>query len=153
TDQLSNGLTWAGAARQIAHGDEFLTDYVAGLYNNYLHRPLDANGKTFYLGLFHQGFTAEQVKAEMLESNEYFNEQQKFGAGNYGFLFGMYRDVLGQTLDQTGIAFWGGQLAQGASPFAVALGIVSTPGALDRVVELAYQQYLGHGAGGGAAFW
>jgi hypothetical protein len=137
-------------ALQIAHSDEAYAHILQGLYTNYLGRSLDANGELFYLGLIHQGATLEQVKAQIFQSTEYFI---KNGGTNFGFLTGVYRDGLGVPLDQTGIAFWGTQLAQGTLPINVALAIVSTPAGLNHVVQLAYPTFLGRTADSSASNW
>ncbi len=150
TGQLESTLTRFVAAQQMTHSDEYLTDYITGLYKSYLNRALDTNGKFFYLGLFHRGFTAEQVKAQIFQSDEYV---QKNGGNNFGFLTGVYHDALGVPLDDAGRNFWGTKLAKGESPNDVALEILRTPAAESRVVQAGYPLFLGRPADAGATFW
>jgi hypothetical protein len=154
TNQLENGLTRFSAAQLMTSSTEYRTVYVNGLYNSYVQSPLDDNGRMFLLGLFNQGGTPEQVKAQIFQSAAYIaSAQQRYGAGNFGLLSGLYHDILGRTLDESGRVFWGTQMAQGMSPYNVALNILNSQAAEGRVVQLAYPQFLGRAADAGAASW
>jgi hypothetical protein len=154
TNQLENGLTRLTAAQLMTRSDEYRTVYVNGLYLSYVQSILDDNGRMFLVGLLDQGATPEQVKAQIFQSAAYLaSAQQRYGAGNFGFLSGLYHDVLGRSLDDASRAFWGTQLAQGVSPYNVALNILNSSAAEARVVQLAYPQFLGRAADASAAGW
>ena len=59
-------------AAAILANQEALQDEVRSLYSQLLQRPADANGLTHFTNELQQGATNEQVRAEILGSDEYF---------------------------------------------------------------------------------
>jgi hypothetical protein len=137
--QFANGLTPLEAAQQILQSGEYRTKFADAVYQSYLGRPADSTGQSYVSQLFQQGATSQQIKALVLASPEYF---QKNGGTNDGFLAGLYRDVLGVPLDDAGRATYGAQLAAGASRYDVALAVLRSPAAADRLVQQAYLKLL-----------
>ncbi len=150
TNKLDSTLTRFSVAQQMTRSDEFQTLYVRNLYTTYLHRPLDESGRLFYLGLFRQGATTEEIKARFFTSDEYVNLN---GGGTLGLLNGIYRDALNQSLDDAGRNLWSTKLAQGESAYNVALEILSTRAADNLVVQQGYPLYLSRPADAGAGDW
>jgi hypothetical protein len=65
-----------------------------------------------------------------------------------------YRAFLGRAADSGGLTFWTAQLAKGASPNSVGLGIATSTEAATHFVTRAYQTYLGRAPDqAGLTFW
>jgi hypothetical protein len=65
---------------------------------------------------------------------------------NGRFVDRVYRDLLGRTVDPTGLAFWTGMLSQGASREQVVMGIENSPEFRTDVVESLFMRFLGRPA-------
>jgi hypothetical protein len=151
TGLMGSGLSRLTAAQEITQSDEYRTNFGQGLYETYLGRAMDVVGSNYVLQLFHGGATEDQVKASILQSDEY---NRKNGSSVNGFLTGLYRDVLGTAADAGGLAFWGGKMAGGMTRYQVALAFLQTASADAREVQLGYLQLLGRGADAmGLTYW
>ena len=149
--QFANGVTPLEAAQQIFQSAEYHTKFADAVYQSYLGRPADVVGQGYVMQLFQQGVPSQQIKALILASPEYF---QKNGGTNDGFLAALYRDVLGVPLDDAGRATYGAMLAAGASRYDVALAILKSPAAADRLVQQAYLKLLHRAADpAGLQYW
>jgi hypothetical protein len=136
----------------IEHSFEYRTLRVNDLYTSLLHHPADAYAFQFWRGLMASGLTEEEVQADILGSLEYF--QARGGGTTDGFLTALYHDVLGRGVDPLGRALFGGQLASGASPGAVAMTVVSSMEARQDEVDGLYRRFLNHSADAvGLQFW
>ncbi|HEV3021949.1 MAG TPA: hypothetical protein VGX76_05760, partial [Pirellulales bacterium] len=62
------------AAAVVFGSDEYRHDLVAGFFQQYLDRPADPNGESFFVGLLAQGDGDEQVIAAMTAADEYFHK-------------------------------------------------------------------------------
>jgi hypothetical protein len=148
TSAINSGESRQQVAEQIVQSSEYRTVVIQSLFNTYLGRAANSSDLGYFQGLFQQGSTIEQIKAQILSSSEYYT---KNGGTNYGFLFGVYRDVLNATLDNTGRNTWGTMLSNGSSRYTVALAIMAAIGpdgmdtALERLVQTTYPQLLGRG--------
>jgi hypothetical protein len=140
--QIAAGMTPLQVAQSITHSQEFYTNLVSGMFQTYLGRTLDSGGQNLVQQLVN-GATVQQVEAQILSSDEYFN---KSGGTTDAWITALYHDVLGMPADQTAFSYWEGQLASGQSRTQVALAIINSQAGLDRVVRLAYQQLLGRTA-------
>jgi hypothetical protein len=59
-------------AGTIFHGQEHQQVALNDFYQQFLHRPLDAAGRTYWLGRYQAGMWTEEILAEMLASNVYY---------------------------------------------------------------------------------
>jgi hypothetical protein len=148
---LEGGFRRVTVAQGILNSQEARGVVLNQIYQSYLGRPLDSSGWNFYQSFLASGGTFDQAKALIMGSAEYFANNN---GTPFGWLFGVYRDALGRTLDDAGVAYWGGQLAAGKSRFGVALAILQTFDADTFEVQSWYLTYLRHGAGpDGLSFW
>src|SRR5262249_10561483 len=115
---------------------------VQGLFTSLLGRPRPPSAAEVgpFVAQLAAGATVEQIKATILSSPEYF--QVRAHGTNLGFLQALYADVLGRGLDPSGQATFGGMLNAGISRGTVAMIVLSSTEALNRLVQAAYQHYL-----------
>lgn len=92
------------------------------------------------LSLVANGSTDNEVRAGLLSSEEYYIRQ---GSTAQGFLEGLYRDLLGRSVDATGQAFWIGRINAGASRLDVIRGIAGSVEAARTKVARWFQADLG----------
>jgi uncharacterized delta-60 repeat protein len=126
---------------------EYRTHVVQGIYTELLDRAADPSGVNSGVAALAAGMTAEQLRAAVLGSAEYFAER---GAGtDPGFVAALYRDVLGRAPDSSGQMHALMSLAGGTSRRDVAAAVLASAEAHTREVQEAYQRYLGRDADSG----
>jgi hypothetical protein len=126
---------------------EYRTDVVQGIYTELLDRAADPSGLSGGVAALAAGMTAEQLRAAVLGSAEYFTRR---GAGtDPGFVAALYRDALGRAPDSVGAADIRDSLARGASRRDVAAAVLASAEARTRQVQEAYRHYLGRDADSG----
>lgn len=90
---LDREATRVQVAIAIENTDEYRSVLVKDLYRKYLERDAEAGGLNYFVGKLAQGKSADDVRAEILASPEYFTKQ---GKGTVeGFLAALRQDVLG----------------------------------------------------------
>lgn len=97
----------AGASRDdivqgFINSPERRGNIIAGWYDRYLNRALDAGGRSHWLGVWAQS-GAEAVEAGILSSGEFF---QFVGGTNSAWVDAMYAQVLGRTAGASEKQFW-----------------------------------------------
>jgi autotransporter-associated beta strand protein len=140
----SGKLTRADVVVGIERSPEYLGLQVRTAFQKLLRREPEPASLTNLILYLAQGRTVAQLNQLILASPEYYN---RFGHGNVdNYLQAMYQDVLGRPVDREGLAFWGGQLDQGAVHDTVASGIVNSQEMATITVRNMYSQYLGRTA-------
>ncbi|MCI0461199.1 MAG: Ig-like domain repeat protein [Gemmataceae bacterium] len=148
---LSQGATHRDIVRQILDSAEYRARVVDAVARDLLGRPADPGLINFGLGVLANG-TVDQLKAQLMGSAEYFFARGQGSDG--GFLDAAFLDGLDRRIDSGGLAYWSGQLAQGATRAEVALGILDSPEADGQVVQDRFRTLLLRDAdGGSSAFW
>jgi hypothetical protein len=138
-NMLDRGASRVQVVQAIEGSLEYCTKVVDELYAQLLGRAPDPQGLNAFVSFLGQGGTAEAVEAEILLSPEYWMRQ---GGTNTGFLSGIYRQILGRSVDPTGQAVWGTALQQGAPREAVVLGVLTSLEANQDFIEQQYQTWL-----------
>ncbi len=150
--QFEQGLTRLRANEMAVNSAEYRGIVISGLFQKYLNRNPSPNDMSAYQGMLLQGQSVEQIKAQILGSSEYY-----FGHGggtSFGFLNGLYHDVLGRALDDAGVVFWGDKLAGGEDRASLALEMNLTLDAEKAVVQGYYLAMLHRNADPvGQAYW
>jgi uncharacterized delta-60 repeat protein len=141
---LDQGASRTQVALDIEQSQECRQDEVQALYAHYLFRNADASGLAAFTNLLTQGGTLEQAAAGIVASPEYF--QVRGGGTNAGFLSALYQDALGRAIDPSGQAFFGNQLAAGASRGQVASAIFASAEYRQDIVQGYYLSILGRSA-------
>jgi hypothetical protein len=121
---LNQGVSRTQVVQMIEGSQEYHADEVQYLYGFVLGRPADPLGMSIWRGFLDRGGTAEQLEFILLGTDEYF--AGRGGGSNTNFLQGVYRDVLGRTIDSAGAQGWGQALAAGDSRTVVAAEILAS---------------------------
>jgi Domain of unknown function (DUF4214) len=104
-------------ALAIVNSPEHFADFVSNEFVQFLRRPADPVGLSFFVNQLERGLSPETVEAAFVSSPEYILDH---GNTVGGFLTGLYNDLLGRTPDLAGFNFWLNRLAAGETPFQVA---------------------------------
>src|SRR4029078_1010513 len=97
---------------------------VRDAYTAYLRTTPDDGTLDVLTAQLSAGKTLEQVKAQILGSDQYFLAVA--GLSNHAFLQNLYPDSLGRPLDAGGQQWFGAQLANGATRESVALQVLTS---------------------------
>ncbi len=76
---------------------------VESWYQQYLHRSADLSGLQSWTTLLRQGASPQEVQANILGSEEYY---QKHNNDPAQFIVGLYNDVLGVSPSHTQVGVW-----------------------------------------------
>jgi hypothetical protein len=154
------GALWAGALaagmspNQAAQGfvgsAEFLSNLVAGYYTRYLGRDASPAELNLWKAALQSGMTYEQMTVGFLNSAEYFAHTD---GTSKDFVQGLYQNLLGRAANGAEVASWVQVLSQGLTPQQVIGDFLASLEYCQRVVNEAYQHYLGRPADAGAAGW
>ena len=138
-------------AASLTHSTEYDSTLIASAYEHFLARSVDTDGLNYWTTQMQLGTTDEQLDASLLASSEYATLH---GGTNVSWVLGIYQDLLGRSPDETGLAYWLGQLDAGVSRYQVALDIASSAEHEAIVVTNDYQTFLGRTASPGEiAYW
>jgi protocatechuate 3,4-dioxygenase beta subunit len=144
---LDSGAPRSAVVQGIQGSVEYLYQEINSLYQNLLHRPVDAFGLSNAISLLTNtqyvpgtGDLLLQLEVDILSSPEYYFNRG--GGTNAGFLSAVYGDVLGRGIDSTGASVFGAQLASGVSPAVVAKEILFSTESEARIVNLDYLTLL-----------
>ncbi|CAN5294187.1 hypothetical protein BH10PLA2_BH10PLA2_11100 [soil metagenome] len=149
---IIQGVTRSVVALGIEYSPEGRIALVQNLYQTYLQRAVDLLGLQGSLNFLGLGGTVEQLKAIIIDSQEYF--QNRAGGTKGGFLAAVYRDVLGRTVDPVGALIFGQALAVGVSRFTIASTLIKSLEAEQIHLESLYLVYLNRPAdAAGAKFF
>ena len=136
---LGFGVTRVQIAGMLTSSNEYRTDLVQQLYNNFLHRaasPLEVNA---FVGFLQQGGTDDDLKAAILGSDEYFRLGRLSTAG---FLNQLYEDVLGRPIDPAALLTFETLIGNGTTRQAVAAIVLHSLEADQREVAQFFQKFL-----------
>jgi hypothetical protein len=149
--RLDAGATPASFATALLHSAEYYGGVVGGVYQKYLGRASDSAGLSYWVGQLQQGMTDEQLEAAFAGASEFY---QHAGGTDAGWVSAMYLDILGRAADAGGLAYWTGQLSQGASRAAVAQGFASSVERETQRINDDYFTDLGRAAdAAGQSYW
>jgi hypothetical protein len=84
---------------------------IAGDYQIYLGRPLDAAGQAYWVGQFLNGARNEDVVAGFLNSLEYYQNPDKGQSNHTTWIESDFQDVLQRNPSTTELAYWLTQLS------------------------------------------
>lgn len=102
--------TWLESFLGQRYGSSSDGDFLAGLYQSVLGRPMDTTGQSYWLTALSQGSNRSDVALALLNSPE-FNAVH----GQAAQVELLYQSLLGRSADPAGLAYWGAELQQGHS--------------------------------------
>jgi uncharacterized protein (TIGR03118 family) len=142
---LDQGMTRTQVVAAIENSMEYQGALVQHAYQQFLHRNADQAGLNGWMAFLQQGHTVEQMEAGLVSSSEYF--QVRGGGTNSGFLSALYQDALNRNVDAAGQAAFAAPLANGAATTGqIATAVLSSPEAVQAIVQGFYRNLLGHPA-------
>jgi hypothetical protein len=143
------GNTEGGRAKVVADiesSPEYRLDVVNQLYLQYLHRPANDSGAQTWVNLLGNGWSIQQVAANIATSTEFIQNQTD---GSFaGWLNAFYQDALHRPLDSSGLATWNGLFAGGTSETTIAMDIFGSTEFCSNLVNSYYVQFLGRSSAG-----
>lgn len=101
------GLGLCGSTAQAACPEDRL---VAGWYDQYLGRSAFLDELPYWTDQMHRGVCADDIRAGILGSDEYFNRR---GLTPEGFVAGLYADILGRNACDSEIRLWAYKVGTG----------------------------------------
>ena len=151
--RLNSGTSRWRMAMALATSAEYRGDVIGGagavpgFYEEYLGRPSDPGGVSYWIGRMSQGTTFEQVRLAFLGSPEYF---AKYRDDPGRTVDALYHDVLGRAPDPDGRSYW---IAHFNATTIAAQILYSAEGRAQLVAGY-YETYLGRAAdAAGLAYW
>ncbi len=143
------GNTEGGRAKVVADIEssaEYRLDVVNQLYLQYLHRPANESGAQTWVNLLGNGWSIQQVAANIATSAEFIQNQTD---GSFaGWLNAFYENALQRPLDSSGLATWNGLFAGGTSETTIAMDIFGSTEFCSNLVNSYYVQFLGRSSAG-----
>jgi hypothetical protein len=138
-DFLGTGGTRTQVAESLLTSGEYRASFVGSAYETFLHRSPDATEVAFGVSWLEAGATDEELEASLIGSAEYLSMR---GGGTIpGFLDALYVDVLGRPIDPAAAVVLGQALAV-KTRAAVALDVLTSLEARQRLVQAMYQRFL-----------
>jgi len=142
--QSWSGMLDQGASRmQVAEGflgsAEHESQLIGNMYESLLKRAPEPLGLSSWLQFLQTGGRTDQVEALILGSPEYYSAA---GASANAFLVSLYHDVLGRSIDPSGLATFTNALQSGVTRTQVASAIVDSPEARGNLISWFYIRFL-----------
>jgi hypothetical protein len=134
-----------GAASNLTHSPEYYSGLVTADYELYLHRKPDGAGLASWVSQLQAGLSDQQLAGILLGSAEFINDNgglQSNGKPGAAWVNAVYEALLDRAADAGGTSSWLNQLANGATPTAVATAIASTSEAEALVIDYDFGQFL-----------
>ncbi len=145
------GAPYSVVANGITTSDEYLGKVIDASYRTYLGRGADSGGKATWLAKIRDGWTIQEVQANLVASTEFYNAA---GGTNSAWVKSLYTKVLGRTGSTSEVQGWVTALGNGRSRASVADAFIMSTEHLNGVVDGYYQDLLGRSADvAGRASW
>jgi uncharacterized protein DUF4214 len=127
--------------------DELLDKVIGNYYEQYLLRPLDAAGLSYWVGAWHAKGGPEEIKAGFAGSPEFYSSS---GGTPTGWIDALYQRILNRPADPSGKAYWLNYYQQhvaaggdsGHVRYQIALGFFDSPESYGQDVVGWFQEYL-----------
>jgi hypothetical protein len=134
------GLSRTVVANDILTSPESENREVAALAEQFLGQAPDAPTLSGLVGQLQTSGRLSDVRASLLASADYFNQQ---GATSTGYVQALYRDLLNRSPSAAEVQVWVGQLQNGATRLQVAAAFLASLEYQDQLVQGLYVTYLG----------
>jgi len=132
--------TLAAVATAFTSSREYDGNIVDGFYTKYLNRHAEAGGLNDWVNLMQGGYNAEQIRAGILGSPEYFGDT---GGTNTSFVTALYQSFLNRAPDPNGLNDWVNLLVAHTDTTAqVATGFLNSDENRTDIITGFYTTYL-----------
>ncbi|HVX12328.1 MAG TPA: DUF4214 domain-containing protein [Pirellulales bacterium] len=144
---IQQGQPYSVVAQGIFESPERLDPIIDSYYQQFLLRPADAAGVAYWTGVWTSFGGPEPVVAGMISSAEFYasaGQARPDLSPNQAWVTALYQRLLDRQPDQTGLAYWSGQLDSGAmTRTQVVDGFNSSVEYYENVTTSIFEQYLG----------
>ncbi|HRW37241.1 MAG: DUF4214 domain-containing protein [Acidimicrobiales bacterium] len=137
--KVDAGESRVGIIRRFQTTPEYNRRVVDAVYKTFLQRIPDRSGQEYWAGKIRKGANPDEVRAQVMASNEYWN---KSGASGAGFAAAIYQQVTRTPATQQQIDSVVAQLAAGKSRASIAAALLATPAGDTATVKAIYEAYL-----------
>jgi hypothetical protein len=133
--------------KRIEQSPEARTQLLENWYRHLLRRDVDSAGMSYWIGVFAQGATEEQVEASILGSQEFAGLAQNMVGGtdpNLNIVQAWYQLLLNRTADNNTLSYWWNFL-QSNSLATAAQNILQSQEFHTLAISGFYLSFLGRG--------
>lgn len=182
TKLVNGSLTGADVGREFVFSNEYIRkntsndQYVEMLYNVFMDRQSDAEGKAYWIGCLEQGLSREYLFRGFAQSSEYLNICSSYGItrGSVAitqardqkpnvtkYACRLYTQALGRTYDPDGLNYWCKAIINGAkTPQVAAEAFINSPEfqrknlSNEDYIKVLYRTFMGREYdNGGLQYW
>ncbi|HQU45997.1 MAG: hypothetical protein B7Z73_12310, partial [Planctomycetia bacterium 21-64-5] len=146
---LANGqVTNSQIAQIFLESTERLSPIIDDYYEQYLGRPADSAGLSYWIGVWQANGGPEQVQAGIIGSPEYYATAGKLYPNlspDAAWVTALYNNLLSRDPEPQGLAFWENYI-QTNSRQSVVLGFVTSAEYRLGLIDGWFEEYLGRAA-------
>jgi hypothetical protein len=137
--KLSAGDDRVVIIRKYQGTPEYRRRVVDDVYRTFLGRNPDKGGQTYWAEKIRQGANPDQIRAQVIGSNEYYT---KAGSSPQSFAAALYQQVTRRAATPAEISVVVSQLNAGKSRVSAAAAVLATRDGDIATVKLIYERYL-----------
>jgi subtilisin-like proprotein convertase family protein len=137
--KVDRGESRVEIIRKFQTAPEYRRRVVDAVYKTFLQRVPDKGGQTYWAEQVRKGANPDQIRAQVIGSNEYYN---KSGASPAGFAAALYQQVTRKPATPTQISYVSALLAAGRTRQSVAAAVLATREGDTATVQAIYEAYL-----------
>lgn len=137
--KVDKGESRVGIIRKFQTTPEYRRRVVDSVYKTFLQRNPDKSGQTYWAEQIRKGANPDQIRAQVIGSNEYFN---KSGGSSTGFAAAIYQQVTRTPATQAQINAVVAQITAGKSRQSIAAALLATKAGDTATVQSIYERYL-----------
>lgn len=137
--KVDRGESRVEIIRKFQTAPEYRRRVVDSVFRTFLQRNPDKSGQTFWAEQIRKGANPDQIRAQVIGSNEYWN---KSGGSAEGFAAALHQQVTRIPATSAQIASIKSQLAAGKTRQSIAAGVLATRAGDTATVQSIYETYL-----------
>lgn len=137
--KLTAGDDRVSIIRKYQGTPEYRRRVVDDVYRTFLGRNPDKGGQTYWAEKIRQGANPDQIRAQVIGSNEYYT---KAGSSPQSFAAALYQQVTRRAATPAEISVVVSQLNAGKSRVSAAAAVLATRDGDIATVKLIYERYL-----------
>jgi hypothetical protein len=137
--KVDAGESRVGIIRKFQTTPEYRRRVVDGVYKTFLQRTPDKSGQTYWAEQIRKGANPDQIRAQVIGSNEYYT---KSGGSPAGFAAALYQQVTRVPATNAQITSVTNQIKAGKSRQSIAAAVLATREGDTATVQGIYEAYL-----------